>query len=223
MSTTITAPRVEVVSAIIIRGGFGARMLLQQRSESRDFSMKWETPGGKVEMGETHRQALRRELAEELGISGATTIGPPLYSLYFDPPETASPLRLTFYQVDIGEQTPRCLDAMGLGWFDHAAVLALDMTPGTAALRLELAALLPAQIASKSELATTAATRAAVIDVALRSRLGTGKSWVQLTTAVTNVVGGSVNADEFSTALRRIGATRDAAGKLYSLPLSGAR
>lgn len=131
---TIAPPRLEVVSAIIIRG---SRLLLQQRHPLRDYPMSWETPGGKIEAGESSDAALKRELREELGVD--SFIGD-----FFNMAEFAIPLplRIRFYRVDIGGQEPRCLDAMGLGWFNRAAVLSLDMTPGTAKIRGELAALL---------------------------------------------------------------------------------
>jgi 8-oxo-dGTP diphosphatase len=51
------------VKALIVRDD---RLLLLKR---RDYH-KWEMPGGRINMGETIRQALRRELAEELPGSG---------------------------------------------------------------------------------------------------------------------------------------------------------
>src|SRR5208283_5252202 len=56
---------IEVVSAIIVKHG---RILLQQRPPLKDFPFCWESPGGKVDGNESHHQALRRELLEELGI-----------------------------------------------------------------------------------------------------------------------------------------------------------
>ncbi|MDP4091776.1 MAG: (deoxy)nucleoside triphosphate pyrophosphohydrolase [Bacillota bacterium] len=46
----------------------GERILTAQRSEKMDEAMKWEFPGGKVEKNETHKEALKRELREELDI-----------------------------------------------------------------------------------------------------------------------------------------------------------
>ena len=54
-----------VVAALIERRG---RILICRRRDDQDHAGKWEFPGGKVEDGETPRQALSRELREELGI-----------------------------------------------------------------------------------------------------------------------------------------------------------
>ena len=43
--------------------------LFTQRPEGKPMAGYWEFPGGKVEAGESHQQALVRELQEELGIT----------------------------------------------------------------------------------------------------------------------------------------------------------
>jgi 8-oxo-dGTP diphosphatase len=59
-----------VVAAVILEGG---KILVCQRTRHQTMPMKWEFPGGKIEEGEQPRDALRRELEEELGIDA--TIG----------------------------------------------------------------------------------------------------------------------------------------------------
>jgi 8-oxo-dGTP diphosphatase len=56
---------IEVVAGLIFEQ---RRLLVCQRNAQSSFPLKWEFPGGKVEKGEAHEAALRRELKEELGI-----------------------------------------------------------------------------------------------------------------------------------------------------------
>lgn len=52
-----------VVAAIIASEG---KILCAQRSASMTLSDLWEFPGGKIEGDETHQEALKREIKEEL-------------------------------------------------------------------------------------------------------------------------------------------------------------
>lgn len=54
-----------VVAALIVNQG---KILICQRTRHQTMPLKWEFPGGKIETGEQPRDALRRELEEELGI-----------------------------------------------------------------------------------------------------------------------------------------------------------
>jgi 8-oxo-dGTP diphosphatase len=54
-----------VVAALIEKDG---KLLVCQRTRHQTMPLKWEFPGGKIEQGEQPRDALRRELEEELGI-----------------------------------------------------------------------------------------------------------------------------------------------------------
>ncbi|WP_175411885.1 (deoxy)nucleoside triphosphate pyrophosphohydrolase [Streptomyces sp. TRM64462] len=56
--------RVVVAGAVYDQG----RLLAARRSAPPELAGRWELPGGKLEPGETPRQALVRELREELGI-----------------------------------------------------------------------------------------------------------------------------------------------------------
>jgi 8-oxo-dGTP diphosphatase len=59
-----------VVAGLIVKDG---KLLVCQRTRHQTMPLKWEFPGGKIEEKEQSRDALRRELEEELGI--LATIG----------------------------------------------------------------------------------------------------------------------------------------------------
>ena len=70
-----------VVAALIQKDG---KLLVCQRTRHQTMPLKWEFPGGKIEEGEQPRDALRRELEEELGI--LATIGDELVRIQHEYP-----------------------------------------------------------------------------------------------------------------------------------------
>ncbi len=59
------SPPILVTAGILVDG---ERVLICQRHRSDSYGLQWEFPGGKVRDGEALKDALRRELAEELRI-----------------------------------------------------------------------------------------------------------------------------------------------------------
>jgi 8-oxo-dGTP diphosphatase len=62
----VTEERQVVVGAVIIDDG---RVLAARRSRPAEIAGRWEFPGGKAEVGEDPRDALVREIREELSAS----------------------------------------------------------------------------------------------------------------------------------------------------------
>lgn len=64
MSVPAPARTITVVAAVIEENG---AFLVTRRPEGVHLAGLWEFPGGKIDAGETHVEALRREILEELG------------------------------------------------------------------------------------------------------------------------------------------------------------
>jgi 8-oxo-dGTP diphosphatase len=82
-----------VVAALILEG---EKVLVCQRTRHQTMPLKWEFPGGKIEEGEQPRDALRRELEEELGIEA--TIGDEVARIRHEYPGGGA-VELRFYVV----------------------------------------------------------------------------------------------------------------------------
>ena len=84
----------QVVAALIVREN---KILICQRTEDQAMPLKWEFPGGKVERDEDLKDALHRELDEELGIDAE--IGRKIAAIQHTYANGVS-LALYFYRVD---------------------------------------------------------------------------------------------------------------------------
>jgi 8-oxo-dGTP diphosphatase len=83
----------QVVAALIFHDG---KVLVCQRTRYQTMPLKWEFPGGKIEASERPRDALRRELDEELGIDAL--IGDEVARIHHDY-KNGSAVELRFYAV----------------------------------------------------------------------------------------------------------------------------
>src|SRR5437016_11546798 len=99
-----------VVAAVIERDG---RMLICRRKPGGRHPLKWEFPGGKVESGEDPREALARELREELGVDAFIGAEMDVYDVAYPDGFRA---RLRFYRVTRFEGEPRNLDFAQIVW-----------------------------------------------------------------------------------------------------------
>lgn len=100
---------ISVVSAVIRRGD---AVLLAQRRATQDEPLKWEFPGGKIELGESPQQGLVRELSEELGIT--VEVGPLYQTVLHDYPDRT--IHLMAFLGTLLAGTPRPLDCEAVRW-----------------------------------------------------------------------------------------------------------
>ena len=105
----MSAP-VDVAVAVLIRSDGAA--LLAQRPETKVYAGYWEFPGGKIEPGEPVREALRREIREELGIEIERAY--PWITRVFVYPHAK--VRLHFYRVYAWRGEPRAVEHQAIAW-----------------------------------------------------------------------------------------------------------
>lgn len=97
--------KVEVVAALITQND---SILIAQRKKG-EFSGMWEFPGGKIEFGESHKEALKREILEELNLP--ITVDDYLTTVEYDYPTFhlimhcyfCTPMQQTYENLDHSE------------------------------------------------------------------------------------------------------------------------
>ena len=120
--------RIHVVAAVL-RDSDG-RVLLAERCNDPAFSGLWEFPGGKTDPRETPELALRRELAEELGIEAVRF--EQLMGLDYDYPNRL--VHLDFFLVREWRSQVRPMDGQALRWVLPAELEARELMPANGAL-----------------------------------------------------------------------------------------
>jgi 8-oxo-dGTP diphosphatase len=88
------------------------RLLLTDRSQAKTMREFWEFPGGKLAKGETAKDALRRELGEELGIRISTCEH--FHRLEHDYPDLH--VAIDFFLVREWQGTPSGMEGQELRW-----------------------------------------------------------------------------------------------------------
>lgn len=118
-----------VVAGVLFEEG---RVLLTQRKKGAHLEGLWELPGGKIDVDEDPRDALVRELREELGIE--VEVGAPIEITSFRYPEKR--VLLLFFEVTRkpGSPEPAPLDVADLMWATRADLDRLQFPPADVAV-----------------------------------------------------------------------------------------
>ena len=118
--------RIVVVAAVVECHG---EFLVARRLEGTHLAGYWEFPGGKVLPGETHEQALQREIAEELN-TGIADIQKLLSTSHAYPDRIVD---LHFYRGEL-TGTPQAVLGQELRWITRAEFASLEFPPADAEL-----------------------------------------------------------------------------------------
>lgn len=117
---------IQVVAAIIKRVDEtgNIRFLATQRGYG-EFKDKWEFPGGKIEEGETAKEALKREILEELDMK--ISVGDRIKTVEYDYPTFH--LSMDCFMCEIEEGAPILKEHEAARWLDKSSLSSVDWLP----------------------------------------------------------------------------------------------
>lgn len=117
----------EVVAALVRRE---ERFLICRRPMHKARGGQWEFAGGKVEAGETKRQAVERELREELGVE--LRAGGVVAEVVYSYPDLT--VHLSLLEARIVSGAPRRLEHSEFAWVTLDEMELYDLCPADRAL-----------------------------------------------------------------------------------------
>jgi 8-oxo-dGTP diphosphatase len=120
-----------VTAGVVIEQG---RVLTTQRKKDCSQGLLWEFPGGKVKEWEEPREALRRELKEELDIE--VEVGMIFEATYYPYPN--SPILLLVYHCRIEKGVLKPIGCHDLRWVNLKDLKELVMSPADDPIRKRL-------------------------------------------------------------------------------------
>jgi len=120
-----------VTAALITEQG---RILVTQRKKGDSHGLLWEFPGGKVKEGEDPREALRRELKEELDVE--VEVGMIFDAVFHSYPEY--PILLLVYRCRIDKGSLKPVGCQDLRWVTLRELGELPMPPADDPVRKHL-------------------------------------------------------------------------------------
>ncbi|MDO4190620.1 MAG: (deoxy)nucleoside triphosphate pyrophosphohydrolase [Bacteroidales bacterium] len=131
----VTLPTVHVVAAIIVNNN---EMVFATQRGYGTWKGYWEFPGGKLEMGETPQEALRREINEELATE--IIVGELLTTIDYDYPTFH--LTMQCYRCTLTGPAPTLLEHLDARWLTPQDLKTLTWLPADEELIIQLQELL---------------------------------------------------------------------------------
>lgn len=122
--------QIRVGTGAVVINDEGKVLLAKRGKEAREHVGMWETPGGGVEFGETLREALKREMMEELGV--VVQVGEMLDVVEFIDRASGSHSVSPAFVCIITSGTPKIMEphkCAEIGWFTWAEVKKMDLSP----------------------------------------------------------------------------------------------
>ena len=115
--------QINVVGAIIVKNG---KILCAQRGYDKSLPELWEFPGGKIEIGESTSQALKREIREELLLELANDIEEFMFTSYeYD----FGIVNLTTFICHIQNGEPTLTEHIEIKWLNKIELDQIDWAP----------------------------------------------------------------------------------------------
>lgn len=113
---------IHVVGAVIIEKG---KILCAQRGRNMSLPLLWEFPGGKIEAGESPKEALQREIKEEIlcKIEVGEQVEHTVYEYDF------GIVNLTTFECKLIEGRPILTEHESIKWLEPQELSLLDWAP----------------------------------------------------------------------------------------------